>query len=137
MEEVRCVAMYAKVALAGTPGLRPHFGMVASEPIAAQAWLHGRLGDRLARFGAEALQAAPFLLMLRRGRVHLRLQAPHLSVALLEQVIDLYQVATDRAAEVLTGWAGESDSAWANTLSATWHADEPGREPPTGHPPIR
>ena len=68
MEEVRCVAMYAKVALAGTAGLRPHFGMVASEPIAAQAWLHGHLGDRLARFGAEALQAAPFLLMLRRGR---------------------------------------------------------------------
>ena len=124
IEDVRCVTTYPRVTLSGSPLLRPHFAMVASEPNAAQVWLYGRLGERAAAFAAQALQAAPFLLMTLRGRLYLHLQAPSLSVDLLEQVIDLYRVAVERAEEVLANWAEEGEGGWANTLSATWHADD-------------
>lgn len=134
-EEVRYAATYPKVGLGGSPLLRPHFGMVASDPNAAQFWLHGRLAERAALFAAQGLQGAPFLLMTLRGWLHLHLQAPRLPVGLLEQVMDLYHVAAGRAEEALADWAEEGEGAWANTMSATWQADESGVDLLIDRPP--
>lgn len=120
-EELRWLAMYPKVALPAEPPLSRMFGMVASLPNAGRAWVNGRLAERLSDFGHGALHGAPFLIMTLRGRMYLRMQAPTLPVALLEEIVALFRVASGRAREVLIGWAEEGDGAWTSTTSTAWH----------------
>lgn len=122
-EELRWLATYPKVALPASPPLHRGFGMVASLPNAGRAWIAGRLGERLAEFGAGALQGAPLLLMTLRSRLYLRMQAPSLPLPLLEDIVALFRVASGRAREVLSGWAEEGDGAWTSTNALSWHND--------------
>lgn len=97
-EEMRWLAMFPKVELAGIKPVRSHFGAVASVPALAERWLTGALGVQLAqaRIGLLAGQA-PFVLMTQRNRVQMRVECEYPGSREVEQAVTLFETAVRQA----------------------------------------
>lgn len=120
-EELRWLATYPRVTLPAHPGFGAACRMVASQPNAGRAWVDGPLADRLVAFGDDAAGGPPLLLMTLGGRLYLRMEVPRLQLALLEEIVALFRLASDRAREVLAGWSEEGEGAWTSTRALGWH----------------
>ncbi|AKJ29810.1 hypothetical protein AAW51_3119 [Caldimonas brevitalea] len=122
-EEMRWLAMYPKVALPSTPALKLHYGMVSNAPHAASAWVQGAFGERLAVLPVTSLEGIPFVLMTLRGRLYLRMRLPTLPLSLMEEVVELFRLAADRAKDAMAQWEEDTDGSWLSTTSIAWHTD--------------
>lgn len=98
-EEARWLAMYDQVpGDALPPGLRDLFVVLGSRQAAAQTWVDGDLGVRLARAADRWLgRETPLVLMTLRGRVYLRTEANALDETLLDAVRQLGDAAAQAA----------------------------------------
>ncbi|WKB52933.1 hypothetical protein [Eleftheria terrae] len=134
-EEMRWLAMYPKVALPSSPALKQHFGMVSNAPHAASGWLQGPLGDRLAVLAVTTLDGISFAMMTLRGRLYLRMRLPKLPLSLLEEVVELFRLAAERAKESMSQWEEDSDGSWMSTTSIAWHAESHIELPLDSQPP--
>jgi hypothetical protein len=120
-EEMRWLAMFPKVNLSTYRGLRGRFVAVASAAPPVATWVEGELAARLEEATTRSLAGdPPFVLMTLRGRVYLRLEAPSLDVALLEEVQALYDCAVRRAMAAAENY-NEGGGAWPSTTSTAWH----------------
>lgn len=116
-EEMRWLAMFAKVQPKADKALRQAFGAVAPSAHAAEAWIEGPLADRLVAAAQGVLAAAPpFVLMTLRGRLYLRLQLDAPDVAAVESMVDLFETA---AAQALLAAGGAAERADAGPATAT------------------
>jgi hypothetical protein len=94
-EEMRWLAMFAKVNMGELPELKPHFGAVASDPKLALNWLRGPLSQQLLR-DLPASVSGPgsgLQMMVHRGRLTLRAALAQAEMPALESRLALFAVA--------------------------------------------
>jgi len=122
-EEMRWLAMFSKVTFAASKNVRIRFGLVGNTPQVAASWVEGALARQLEEASAKLLQAEPpFVLMLLRGRVYMRMQLANPDLAAIQQAIGLFEVAVLQALRVAGGVGpGEgAASGWPSTSSTAW-----------------
>jgi hypothetical protein len=70
----------------------------------------------------------PFVLMLLRGRVYLRMQMPEPKVELIAQAVSVFEVAVRQALRV-AGVMAEGSADWQSTGSTAWQTQLDPEEP--------
>ena len=122
-EEMRWLAMFAKVTFAASKAVRMRFGLVGNTPPVAASWVEGALARQLEDASGNLLaHEPPFVLMLLRGRVYLRMQLADPDLASVRQAVGLFEVAVLQAVRVAGAvGAGEgAASGWPSTSSTAW-----------------
>jgi len=133
-EEMRWLAMFPKVPYQADKALRMRFGLVGSPALAAAAWVEGALVRQLQQASAGFLKhEPPFLMMVLRGRVYLRMLLPAPDVELIAQAVALFETAVVQALRV-SGSSPDTGEEWPTTASSSaWHTqldpDMPKRGP--------
>lgn len=118
-EEMRWLAMFAKVPIAADKELRQRFGLVAVSPAPAQVWLQGAMVEELAHAARGALSAEPpFVLMTLRGRLYLRLELAEPDVAAVDAMLRLFEAAATRALLAAGGTTDRPESGPSTTTTA-------------------
>ncbi len=119
-EEMRWLAMFPKVPLAGPREFRNRFGAVAMAPKIAATWIDGPLTERLAEAALGPLAAEPpLVLMTLRGRVYVRLQLVEPDVASIAAMVGVFETAVTQAVRV-TGGPHDGPGAEPSTTSTAW-----------------
>lgn len=120
-EEMRWLVMFPKVDMARLRVLRPHFGAVAWNALAAQAWIEGPLAQQLERAMGSLLQGdPPFVLMTLRGRCYLRVRLIDPDPKAFGAAIALFETAVTQALK-LADAAGDAHE-WPTTGSTAWQS---------------
>lgn len=135
-EEMRWLAMFAKVTFAASKSVRMRFGLVGNTAPVAASWVEGALAHQLEEAAGNLLaHEPPFVLMLLRGRVYMRMQLAHPDLASVQQAVGLFEVAVLQALRVAAAvGSGEGGaSGWPSTSSTAWQTqlglDDP-KDPP-------
>jgi hypothetical protein len=129
-EEMRWLVMFPKVNLTTLKNLRLRFGAVASVPDAGLTWIAGPLENLLEDAMNGLLRDdPPFVLMVLRGRVYLRLQLESPRGTDIATALGLFETAVAQAAAI----GGESLSKlrdWEHTSATTaWQTLQPDAQP--------
>jgi hypothetical protein len=125
-EEMRWLAMFPKVTLAGPKELKNRFAAVAAAPPTGAAWIDGPLSERLAALARGLLAAEPpMVLMTLRGRLYLRLELAEPEVATIEALVGLFETAAAQALRV-AGGSGEDAEPLATAAPTAWQTLGPG-----------
>jgi len=118
-EEMRWLAMFPKVPFKGSKDVRMRFDVVGNGPAETASWVEGALAQQLEKAASGLLkQEPPFLMMVLRGRVYLRMQLPEPEVEPIGQAVELFEVAVLQALRVATNGA-EGAAGWSGTLAST------------------
>jgi hypothetical protein len=97
-EEMRWLVMFAKVDLSGVPDVAAHYGAIANSPAKGRLWIEGPLAKLLERAtGTLMVGDPPFVLMVSRGRLTMRLEMPDVSSPFLGAAISLFETAVAQA----------------------------------------
>jgi hypothetical protein len=130
-EEMRWLVMFPKVDLSGQRKLRVHFGVVASQPEAGLAWLHGPLA-RMLEDAVDGLlrDAVPFVLMTLRGRTYLRMRLDDPDPQALAAALALFETAVAQAVQAVAGHT-RAGVAWPVTANTAWQTIAPEEPPPS------
>ena len=132
-EEMRWLAMFPKIDLSFDKVLQARFGVLGVNTVLGMAWINGPLGERLAK-SADNLLAGddPFVLMVMRGKVYLRMQQAQPQPQSLSQCLGVVDAAVQSALQ-LTGQMPPGGGYWAPAASSSWFAhsalDDPARGP--------
>jgi hypothetical protein len=110
MEEMRWLALYPQ---AGWESLGDSFwhryAVMTSHRAHAMSWVTPELAELLMMWPEAALSAdVPFILMVMRGRVHLRMQLTPSDVNTLNHITQLFTSAAQSAADVFSDHSGQS-----------------------------
>jgi hypothetical protein len=117
-EEMRWLAMFPKVPYKGSKDVRLRFGLVGNVPAETASWVEGALARQMEEAAVGFLKnEPPFVLMLLRGRVYLRLQMPEPDVSAMAQSIAVFETAVLQALRVA---GAEKGSEWSSTGSTAW-----------------
>ena len=122
-EEMRWLAMFNKVTFAASKNVRMRFGLVGNSAPVASSWVEGSLAKQLEDAAGNLLQAEPpFVLMLLRGRVYLRMQLAVPDLDAVRQAVGVFEVAVLQAVRIAGGMVtGEgAASGWPSTSSTAW-----------------
>lgn len=96
-EEMRWLAMHARLGAADLGPLRERYGALGHEAAWAVQWLAGDLSAallrRASRVTVESASAEPLMIRVSRGRLVLRQGAEHPDVATLETLLDVARAA--------------------------------------------
>jgi hypothetical protein len=126
-EEMRWLAMFAKIEMRGMKTLRSRFGGVASLPGDGPAWVEGALAAALLRASRRLLlYEPPLVLMTLRGRAYLRLQLASADADDIAEALELFQVAAIQALRVAVQ-RHEPRRDFAQTASTAWQSLLPAR----------
>jgi hypothetical protein len=130
-EEMRWLVMFPKVDLGSLRALRPYFGVVASMPEAALAWIDGPLATLLEGTARELLRdAVPFVLMTLRGRTYLRMRLDEPNARALDLALTLFETAVTQAVRAVEGHT-RSGVDWPATANTAWQTIAPDELPPS------
>jgi hypothetical protein len=128
-EEMRWLVMFPKVDLSGQRALRAHFGVVASSPEAALAWIDGPLAGLLEdAAGGLLLDAVPFVLMTLRGRTYLRMRLAEPTPDALAAALAIFETAVTQAVRAVDGHTRQSVT-WPATGNTAWQTIAPPDDP--------
>jgi hypothetical protein len=128
-EEMRWLVMFPKVDLSGQRALRANFGVVASSPEAALAWIDGPLAGLLEDAAAGLLRdAVPFVLMTLRGRTYLRMRLAEPSTDALAAALAIFETAVTQAVRAVDGHTRQSVT-WPATGNTAWQTIAPPDDP--------
>lgn len=131
-EEMRWLAMFPKVPYKAAKVVRSRFGLVGGTPPEATSWVEGALAKQMEEAAVGFLSdQPPFVLMVLRGRVYLRMQLAEPAVPLIAQAVSVFEVAVLQALRVSSTGA-EASSQWSSTSSTAWQTQlDP--DDPKGH----
>ncbi len=119
-EEMRWLAMFPKATYQASKEVRMRFVVVGNVPDEAVAWIEGALARQMEQIARGALQhEPPFLVMVLRGRVYLRMELPEPDVQEIAEALGLFQVAVLQAMRVANA-GSDGSSGWASTGSTAW-----------------
>lgn len=136
-EEMRWLALYPRIQLSFDPVLHARFGALGVTAALGLAWINGPLGAQLVQASQVLLaREEPFVLMILRGRLYLRLQMPQPQPALLTQCLEVLDAAAQSALQ-LTGEAPAGDGEWSSTVSSGWMPHSVLEEQNVGSGPVR
>lgn len=117
-EEMRWLVLFPKLPAAELKMLRDSFGAVGSSPQWVAQWLEGPLTVQLQEARGSWLGPEdPFVLILQRGRLTLRLALPEPTTERLTQVAVLFDTALLEARRVARSFA---ENALASTEPSQW-----------------
>ena len=132
-EEMRWLAMFPKIDLSFDKVLQARYGVLGVNTVLGMAWINGPLGEQLQQ-STQTLLAGdePFVLMVMRGKVYLRMQMAQPQPQSLSQCLAVFDAAVQSALQ-LTGRMPPGGGDWAPTASSSWFApsalDDPTRGP--------
>ena len=132
-EEMRWLAMFPKIDLSFDKVLQARYGVLGVNTVLGMAWINGPLGEQLVKSTQDLLAGDdPFVLMVMRGKVYLRLQLAEPQPQSLSQCLAVFDAAVQSALQ-LTGQMPPGGGDWAPTASSSWFApsalDDPTRAP--------
>ncbi|WP_309639004.1 hypothetical protein [Methylibium sp.] len=123
-EEMRWLAMFPKLTLAGMKTVRSRFTAVASPAAPAAAWLAPEVIAQLDAAGRTWLaDDEPMVLMTLRGRLYLRIESLQPDGAMLDGALALYEAAARSALAASEGAVGQTQ--WPTTQSTAWQSHLP------------
>ncbi len=129
-EEMRWLAMFSKVPYKASKNVRSAFTLVGSAPADATAWVEGELAQQLDMAAVRFLKhQPPFVLMVLRGRVYLRMQLAEPDVNDIGQAVAVFEVAVLQALRV-AGLGAERSTGWSSTGSTAWQTQLGPEDPP-------
>lgn len=110
MEEMRWLALYPQVGWERVADAFWHrYAVMTSQRAHAMGWLTPKLADMLMAWPEPApLAENPFILMVMRGRVHLRMQLTPADANTLDHIARLFTAASQAAVEVFPANPGKS-----------------------------
>ncbi|MEY4564900.1 MAG: hypothetical protein RLZZ618_4177 [Pseudomonadota bacterium] len=125
-EEMRWLVMFPKASWQAPKPVRQAFHVVGSSAAEAAYWVEGALAQQLELSLRRFMSAQPpFVLMVLRGRVYLRLQVAEPTAAVLSQTVALFETAVLQAVRTAAGVpegagsfqpTGGSNTAWQSDL---------------------
>lgn len=119
-EEMRWLAMFPRIDLSFNKVLHARFGALGVTTALGLAWINGPLGEQLVHSAQGLLaQEDPFVLMIMRGKVYLRLQLAQPQPQPLAQCLTVLEAAVQSALQ-LTGQMPAGDGEWSSTVSSGW-----------------
>ncbi len=135
-EEMRWLAMFPRISVPHRKSLRAMFAGVGSDTALATAWLSGPLADALLQASQTCLASQPpFVLMSLRGRMCLRMRLDAPDPVVLTQVLNLFELACQTAAQLRLAGSGlppsvvspagahhSRASEWSSTATSVWHS---------------
>lgn len=125
-EETRWLVMFPQAPFKASRMVRAKFNLVGSSSLEAASWLEGELATQLETAAETFLKSAPpFMVMVLRGRVYLRLQLAEPTVATLAQVVELFETAVSQAVR-MAGTGHDGPSGWSHSESASAWQTQPG-----------
>lgn len=115
-EEMRWLAMLPHYAFDDRSALGGRVGAVGHPMPALERWLHGPLSRHIEQAGETLLAyPTPFVLIVSRGKLTLRIALPALSVPALQQALALFTLAAEQAVQAAEGRSG---SGWPTTTQS-------------------
>jgi hypothetical protein len=128
--EMRWLVMFPKLAAAEMGGLRERFAALGSTKSWLQQWLEGPLAESLV---ARKLDAhTPFVLMIGRGRITLRMALGEPEPRDLEPWLRVFETAMREARRVAVSHSSGSETGSPSTQPSLWSAST---MPPPGDAP--
>ena len=132
-EEMRWLAMFPKIDLSFDKVLQAHYGVLGVNAVLGMAWVNGAFGEQLAKSTQDLLaDDDPFVVMVMRGKVYLRLQLAQPQPASLSRCLSVFDAAVQSALQ-LSGQLPSGGGEWAPTANSSWFApsalDDPMRGP--------
>ena len=119
---MRWLVMFPKVELGSLKALRTNFGLVASAPQEALAWVTGALANQLEESATGVLrEGVPFVLMTLRGRAYLRMRLEEPVPAALGEALALFETAVTQAMRAVGGHT-KSGAAWPSASTTAWQS---------------
>jgi len=143
-EEMRWLVMFPAASFTASKTVRSRFNLVGGSPLEAAHWLEGELANRLEAATEGFLKdGPPFMLMVLRGRVYLRMQMAKPGVASVSQAVEVFETAVLQAArtagrfEHRNAAGGQGEPGWSESGDepATAWQTQPGREDGPGRGP--
>lgn len=136
-EEMRWLAMFPRVQTGDNKALKVRFTLQSPNDQAAQAWVGGEMPQALMHAAQTFLATdPPFVIMLLRGKLYLRMQSLKIDDALLNGVNALFALASSRAKAIgahmgdLSTLSGMSNSTgWGSSTVSTWNTQTPSELP--------
>lgn len=109
MEEMRWLAIYPQVGWTGLPDSFWHrYAVMTSRRAHGMGWVTPELADLLMTWHESASAAeVPFILMVMRGKVRLRMQLTPDDAATLNRITRLFETAAQSAIDVFTDASGQ------------------------------
>ena len=110
MEEMRWLALYPQAGWESLPDSFWHrYAVMTSHRAYAMSWVTPGLADLLMTWPEAALGVdVPFILMVMRGKVHLRMQLTPADAGTLDHITQLFTNAAQSAIDVFADNSGES-----------------------------
>lgn len=123
-EEMRWLVMFPKLGQISSKLVRQRFGAIGVNKDLTAAWLDGDLSEALAQASQDLLpEGHPVVLMTLRGNAYLRTAMEQPSLAAIQGLLRLLEVAC-REAQRVNGRLSESGP-WPTTTSIAWQSSRP------------
>lgn len=120
-EEMRWLVMFAKLKHFPNKLLKERWGGLGVNQEVVSAWLEGGLSDALLQAGESLLPAErPFVLMVLRGNVYLRVAMVEPTLSEIQSLVRLLETACRDAQRVNTRLA--DGGPWPTTTSVAWQS---------------
>jgi hypothetical protein len=127
-EEMRWLVMFPKFNQINSKLVRQRFGAVAVNKELISAWLDGELSEVLARASQDLLpEGLPVVLMTMRGNVYLRTSMPEPSLAQIQGLVKVLEVACREVQRVNEKLSDRGP--WPTTTSIAWQSSRPDEDP--------
>ncbi|MCZ8076065.1 MAG: hypothetical protein O9341_18255 [Paucibacter sp.] len=123
-EEMRWLVMFPKLGQISSKLVRQRFGAIGVNKDLTAAWLDGDLSEALAQASQDLLpEGHPVVVMTLRGNAYLRTAMEQPSLAAIQGLLRLLEVAC-REAQRVNGRLSESGP-WPTTTSIAWQSSRP------------
>jgi hypothetical protein len=138
-EEMRWLVMFPQASCKASKAVRARFHLVGSSPLEAANWFEGELAAHLEAASERFLkEQPPFMLMVLRGRVYLRMQLDVPDVESVSQALGVFETAVLQAIRTGTVAQGSGEEGdWSDSdddASTAWQTqlgpeEGPGKGP--------
>jgi len=123
-EEMRWLVMFPKYTQSSSKLVRQQFGILGVTRELAAAWVEGRLSEALAQSSQDLLPVGrPFVLMTLRGNVYLRTALTEPTLAEVQTLCRLLEIAVESAQRVSAALGDHSP--WPTTSSVAFQGGPP------------
>jgi hypothetical protein len=125
-EEMRWLVMFSTASYQASRDVLARMQLIGSSPLEAAYWMEGDLANHIERALSTLLLAdPPFMLMVLRSRVYLRMQLKEPQVEIISQAVTLFETAVLKALQTAS-LAQQEGTQWQQSSTATAWQTQPG-----------
>jgi hypothetical protein len=125
-EEMRWLVMFSNATYQASRAVSARMHLIGSSPLEAAYWMEGDLANQIERsLGTLLATDPPFMLMVLRSRVYLRMQLKVPQVDVISQAVTVFETAVLKALQTAQ-LAQQEGTQWQQSSTATAWQTQPG-----------